>query len=248
MKHHLSWLVVVIVSVSLHADILGSGVMQDARSGPDEFAFSRPIRRPHDARPVLPPELPPAADFVKPLTFDVVVRRQGQKGPAHTVRQTVSRARDRIHMALGDREWLFQRNPVDPRRVSGQIIDHAKRAIVLHEESDLRNMLGLNGWADVLLLGLDMKALNRLQPTTQTRLLAGIRFVKHAAPVPDAAMPDVWWSPEQALPSAFTLDAGAAHVSIERLRPGVDSNLLRAPSDRFPAHRVFDLAEWLEGR
>ena len=47
------------------------------------------------------------------------------------------------------------RNSVDPRRVSGMLIDHASRSIVVHEESDLRSRLGIDGWAEALLLGLD---------------------------------------------------------------------------------------------
>ena len=53
------------------------------------------------------------------------------------------------------REWLYVRNPIDPRRVSGVMIDHETRVLVTYEESDLRNARGIRGWLDVLALGLD---------------------------------------------------------------------------------------------
>lgn len=166
------------------------------------------------------------------------------------VRQTVSRTRDRIHIAGGGgREWLFERNVVDPRRVSGLLMDHRTRTIVLHEESELRNMLGVNGWADVLLLGLDASALHGLEPTGHTRTMAGLRFVKQSTEQKNVPISEVWWNQDQALPSASVIvDAtGSTRVSVERLRAGVNADLLRSPSSRFPDYKVVDLAEWLEG-
>ena len=62
----------------------------------------------------------------------------------------VLRTRDRILVKTDQREWLFERNPVDPRRVTAKVVDHAGKLVVGYEESDVRNLLGLNGWAEVL--------------------------------------------------------------------------------------------------
>lgn len=237
-------------SALLNCQVHETVIAQEARTNLDDgIVLIRPARRAPDAPPAPPHELPPAAGRVKPLTLDVVVHRQTKGGRAHRVHQTVSRTTDRIHIVVGGgREWLFERNPVDPRRVSGLLIDHATRTIVLHEESDLRNRLGVNGWADVLMLGLDADVLGRLEPTGRTRTLSGIRFVKQAAGDKDARTSDVWWSREQALPSAFVIRdaAGSMRMSIERLRAGVNVDLLQSPPSRFPAYKAVDLAEWLE--
>jgi hypothetical protein len=148
------------------------------------------------------------------------------------------------------REWLFERNPLDPRRVSGQLIVHARRTIVLHEASDLRNMLGVNGWADVLMLGVDSGAVSGLKPTGRTRMIGSVRFVRLTSQGQEARISDIWWSREHALPGGFVVRdrAGLTRVSVDRLRTGVNAELLRAPSSRFPEYEVVDLAEWLEGR
>lgn len=102
-----------------------------------------------------PDELPPGADVVASQTLDVVTRVQPIEGDAVTVRETITRTVDRIHLSSAGREWLFVRNTRDPRRVSGTLVDHAARAVVFYDESDLRNLVGLNGWADTLKLGFE---------------------------------------------------------------------------------------------
>lgn len=223
----------------------------NAQAGSADGIWLRsPARRAPDAPPPMPAELPPGADDVTPLTLEVVIRRQYTDNATTVVRQTVSRTLDRVHVEVaGGREWLFERNPLDPRRVSGLLVDHASRTIVLHEESDLRNMLGINGWADVLLIGFDPSALSLLKPTGQARTLGGIRLMRYAAEQKDAGVSEVWWNQEQALPAAFVTIAGgrSTRVSTERLRSGVKPERLRSPSVRFPAYKLVDLAEWLEG-
>lgn len=90
--------------------------------------------------PVLPP-LPADADRIPRQTVDV--RLPG--GP-----HTIVRTPERILVAHREREWLFERNTLDPRRVSATLVDHASRVVIVYEESDVRNLLRLNGWADVL--------------------------------------------------------------------------------------------------
>lgn len=100
-----------------------------------------PERRPVEQRAPPVPALPPDAENIKPVTMNVVIH--GQPG-------MVLRTRDRVLVKTGQREWLFKRNPVDPRRVSAKVVDHAEKLIIGYEESDVRNLLGLNGWAEVL--------------------------------------------------------------------------------------------------
>ncbi len=60
----------------------------------------------------------------------------------------------RVHATASDqREWLFEQNSVDPLRVTGFQVVHAAQTIVVYEDSDLRNWLGLRGWADVIAMG-----------------------------------------------------------------------------------------------
>jgi hypothetical protein len=91
--------------------------------------------------PVSPPALPDGADQIKPVTIHATF--QGE-------RRQILRTFDRVLVVTSDREWLFERNTVDPRRVSATIVEHDHKSIVLYGESDVRNLLGLNGWADVI--------------------------------------------------------------------------------------------------
>jgi len=207
-----------------------------------------PTRRAPDIPPAAPPALPPVAEKVTPLTLETHVRRHVGKR-AESVRQTISRTTDRIHVAGSDgREWLFERNTRDSRRVFGTLIDHANRALVLYDESDLRNMLGIRGWAQVLSLGLDHELLDGLQRTTTSRVIGTVRVIHHTTDRKGVELRDVWWSENDFLPGGFTSmhGAGSLQFSVERIRTGVDAALLRPAAERFPAYRVVDLAEWLE--
>jgi hypothetical protein len=207
-----------------------------------------PARRSPSSPPVGPAALPAAAEHVTPLTLQTQVRRQAGKR-VETVRQTVTRTADRIHVASSDgREWLFERNTRDSRRAFGTLIDHANRVLVFYDESDLRNMLGIRGWAQVLSLGLDHELLQGLAPGTASRAIDTVRVVRHATTRTDVELREVWWSESHFLPGGFTSRQAAASLkfSIEGIRPGVDAVLLRPAPERFPKYRQVDLAEWLE--
>jgi hypothetical protein len=223
---------------------------QSPHSRTGDVVIVRPTRRSLDTPALAVPDLPAAVDRVTPLAFDVVIRRESLDGRSTSIRQTVTRTASGVHMEIGDgAEWLFERNVVDGRRVAGTRVVHADRTIVVYEESALRNWLGVNGWADVLMLGLAVESLSTLIPSRHARTQGGVRFVKHVATDGHTRIVEAWWSEDQALPSGFTLRdaAGTTIVSIERLRTGIDARLLEAPAVRFPAYRVRDLAEWLEG-
>jgi hypothetical protein len=220
------------------------------RSGNDSWVLVAPTRRAPDGSASAPPRLPPAADRLTPLTLETLIRRDTAAGPAQTFHQTVSRTADRVHLATSNRrEWLFERNVRDPRRVSGFLVDHAERAIIEYAESDLRMMLGVRGWADVVMLGFDIDLLGGYKPSPDARTIGGIRFQLYETERKDSGMRQLWWNEEHLLPSGvvFADASGATRLSITNARAGVNTDLLRTADSRFPAYRVYTLAEWLEG-
>ncbi len=157
--------------------------MQTGKPG-ETWVLTEPKRRAPDAPPAAPPSLPADAHSIAPTTFDIVVRPGPATKDRLAVRQTVSRTADRIHvMGRDGREWLFERNPIDPRRVSGTLVEHRAKVLVLYEETDLRMVLGIRGWADVLALGVDRQAfaIEHVKPGVDATLLrpALERFPKY---------------------------------------------------------------------
>lgn len=152
-------------------------------------------------------------------------------------------------MAMADgRELLFERNPVDPRRVSGFVVHHDKRTIVRYDDTELRNWMALRGWADVISLGIDPGAMSRLQATTQRKSMAGWTFVRFVAREKDQPLREVWWDSDEALPSSFRIvdAAGSTTMTVTKLDRVTKDELLRSPATRFPNYRVVDLTDWLE--
>jgi len=209
------------------------------------------VRRAPEARPADPSPLPAAADHIAPLTLDVRIHRQVPAGRTEDWRQSIHRTADRIHVSgAGRREWLFERNVRDARRVSGSLIDHDSKTIVVYEESDLRNAVGIAGWANVLALGLDPDWFGSMVPSAEMRTVNGIRAVRHT-PVDRRGNPsEVWWATDEALPVAFTIADGTAitRLSVERVTAGADAALLRPPAFRFPDYAIVQFADWLERR
>jgi len=217
-------------------------------SSRDGWVLTVPTRRAPDAPPAGPPALPAAAESITPATIDIVLSRDGKPRQSPSFRQTVSRTVDRIHLVGHDgREWLFERNPVDRRRVSATFVEHSSKAIVLYEETDLRMALGIRGWVDVLALGFDIDLLRRCRRTDDVQTVAGIRFSRYAA-VDKGCSVDVLWNEEQALPGRFVMkgESGVTQFEVARATPGVNASLLRPAIARFPNYRVFDVADWLE--
>lgn len=203
-----------------------------------------PIRRAPSAAPAAPPDLPPGAAAVRPSTLTLVLERRQEGGAPVAVRQSVTRTVDRVHIAGGANgpEWLFERNPVDPRRVSGHYVDHQTRTIVFHTDSDLALRMGIPGWAHVLTLGCELPPPSGRPAAQGARAIDGVSFVRS----PGAS---AWWNVERLLPAECTsTDAsGATRLRLQSLRDGVEPRLLRLPTERFPAYRALDLADWLEG-
>jgi hypothetical protein len=208
-----------------------------------------PKRRPVEGTPALPPPLPASANGLSATTLEFVVMRTGSGGGS-SARHTVSRTVDRIHLVGTDRrEWLFERNPVDPRRVSATLVDHAEKAVIIYSETDLRIALGIRGWADVLAFGFDAGSLSDYRKTADVRVLSGIRFDRYvAAAKPGSVNTDVWWSSEQALASRFTVaDSGVqTRFSLERVQLGANPALLESAVSRYPQYRAVAYPDWLE--
>lgn len=212
--------------------------------------IARPVRRPAVVAPAGLPALPATADTAPSMTLDVDLHPLDPGRGTGPVRQRIIRTRDRIHVTMGPQEWLLERNLVDPRRVAGYLVDHASRTIVFHDESDLRNRLGIGGWAHAFTLGFEVGILAQRLRTGESRDVDGVRFVRYA-PAPDGpAEPDVWWSDTDSVATGFIrgAGAGAARVEVRHVETTVDLASLRLPAERFPGYASVDLAEWLEGR
>lgn len=205
-----------------------------------------PLRRAAAARPSDPPALPSEADSITPLTLQVTVRRTGD-GRTSAIELTISRTADRVHVRAGDREWLFERNLRDRRRVSGFLIAHEERTIVEYEETDLRIALGVRGWADVLMLGFDPSVLKDSVRSGRFRIVDRVRFDEFSSRTGPVA---VWWSERELLSHRFELPAGKSStlVVIAAIRHHVDATVFELPAQRFPSYRVIRLAEWQEHR
>jgi hypothetical protein len=221
-----------------------------AQSPPDGAAsIVLPKRRAPDASPAPPPPLPLRADSIRPTTIALVTRRLGPSGEWMTMRQTASRTAERIHLIGKEgREWLFERNPVDTRRVSATQVEHTSKTIVLYDDTDLRMALGIRGWADILMFGFDSALARDCKPGSAVRIFGSSRFRKCNVTNASAGGAVLWWSDTQLLATPFAVagDEGQALLTIEAVHDGVDAVRLVPAIQRFPAYRVSDYADWLE--
>ena len=193
------------------------------------------------------PDLPRGTTLA-PLTASVTVQTSGGL-QVEIARQIVTRTLDHVHVALaGGEEWLFVRHPVDPRRTSGAAVYHSAQTIVIYEESELRSVKGIRGWADVVMFGLSVDLIDGVVRQRDTRVVSGVLFTRYTAAGTAAILRDLWWNADQALPERYTVRAAATivHVTLNRLQPSVNERLLVPPASRFPGYRVIDVATWLE--
>lgn len=246
MRRTIRWVCAVASAWCVYDTVLAAQRIADSNGV--ESVLTIPTRRTPDSSPALPPELPKGVDRITPLTIDVVVQRRPASGAPQILRQTIVRTADRIHIMVGEREWLFERNPRDPRRALASAVEHRSKTIVRYEETDLRMTMGIRGWVDVLSLGFDIDWLAASTRTEDVKVQDGIRFARYAANGPHAPARDLWWCEEQVLPSRFTVGdkSGNTEFAIERVRSGVDPSRLAPPEGRFPTYRVVGLADWLE--
>jgi hypothetical protein len=206
-------------------------------------AVELPSRRSAPTRATPPPEVPEV--LAAPAELTLSLERRGPDRAGGSRRETIARSAQHVHIERADEavEWLFIRNPRDPRRVAGRWVDHAQRVIVEYDESELRATGIARGWADIAALGARFDTLSALAPTGRVQQRAGVSFVELAPPSGDG--PHVWWSARAAL--ALPSDR-AESVELLRLQPGADPELFVDPRRRFPGYAAVDVADYRESR
>jgi len=194
------------------------------------------------------PEVPNEANDIVPVTFRLRSTLAVPGRPRRVTTQLVTRSASRVRLVLdgGRREWLFERNPVDARRVSGWLIDHYSREILVHQETDLRSEQQVRGWADVLMMRFDPVQLRTLRPTGEAKQVDGLVFNRHVASDRTArGVVDVWWSEAGLLPLLMTVrgSLGTTTSTIEAMDRRVDLACLADPRTRFPGYEVIDVVD-----
>jgi hypothetical protein len=225
------------------ANALPRGTEVDAES-----TFTLP-RRVSGTAPadVTPPALPEQLRVVPEVTAEL------EHHVGHEGRQfrTVTRTAEVVHVRLGRepdaREWLFVRNPVDPRRISAALVNHQERAILEYDDTALRRTGIARGWAEVVSMGVELEWLRDGQAGARARTLDGVRFHERSVD-PSSLVSELWWSDELALPLRLRVGRPDAEsvIALRALRHSVDRSLLVDPRVRFPTYNVVDSVDWLE--
>jgi hypothetical protein len=215
-------------------------------SAPDGLAangFELPHRRPADPHAgVEPLALPVELGAPIELTLTLTSFADGRQR-----QQDVARGIDRVHIRVvgGSSEWLFVRNPLDPRRVSARRVEHLGRVIIEYDESELAMSGIARGWADVASFGVRLDELQRLSRTGRSERHFGFEFVEWRSPT-EAVDEAVWWSDEAALPWLVSGGARRTVLQVSSLQRGVDRARLQEPLARFTGYRVMDVADYRE--
>jgi len=245
---------VCLVAFLLSPNHIFGQALEDPKPEMEAARFELPARVSHSKlNQAEIPELPKEAMRLPDLTLEF---RQIQSGVdiagSPEVVHVLTRSRNRAHSLLTggvNREWLFLRNPVDPRRVSGSLFNHAERAIVDYFESDLRNSGVARGWLDVLSPAVDPRLLAKFTQTSETAELSGVLFRK-LVPKEDRqdGILEVWWNSELLVPLRVTRRAAGVTQTYEltKLTRGVESDLLADPQVRFPRYATVDVADFAD--
>lgn len=199
-----------------------------------------PQRRSPPSPLTTPPDVPPA--LAAPAELTLTIERRAANDTGRPLHETIARSADRVLVERMDEavEWLFVRNPIDPRRVAARLIDHRQRVIVEYDESELRMSGIARGWADVAALGTRYDTLLELQPTGRTREASGLHFVELVAR--GSAAPGLWWSEEVAV----ALPGGPGLIELRAVERSVDRARFAEPRQRFPGYASFDVADYRE--
>ena len=189
------------------------------------------------------PALPSHADALPALTA-VFTRTAG----AAVTRQVVSRTVDRVHVRTGppgSPEWLFVRNPVDPRRAAGYLVDHRERAVLVYDDTALAREEIASGWRDVLALGASADLIDGLRPTGGSEGIAGAAFAHYAGGSGDVRV-EAWWNDDLFVLGRLTRTIGGVVETFEltEMTPGVDPTLFADPGARHPDYRTEDVDDW----
>ena len=219
-----------------------------------EFSVTKPVfgERPEKRYGMPPaiPTLPEQLSKVEPLTLTIETR-SNPGGSSQVALRSVTRSATRIHVAdrVGERQWLFSQNPVDPQRVFGQLIDHHEQAILEYHESDLADARIGNGWADIATTGIPLSVVAEMTATGQVEKKFGIVFHQYV-PAADTeehsgrAPQELWWSDSHYLPLRVISQDGTLQQEIIALSREVDTLLLQQPAQRYTAYAVVDKADW----
>lgn len=199
------------------------------------------------------PPVPSAARALDPLTCLVDSRWERPGHPVERTTQRVTRMPDRVRLELdgGKKEWLFERNAVDPARASAWLVEHEARRIVAYDDSALRNVLQIRGWADVLMMRFDPRALATLQRAGDAKERFGGTFVHYTAADPAApGVIEAWWSEALLLPLEWRVreDQTVMTSTVSAVERVVDVATLADPRRRFPTYDVLDEADAADHR
>ncbi|HKE01288.1 MAG TPA: hypothetical protein VKE69_09785 [Planctomycetota bacterium] len=206
-----------------------------------------PVRVPHERAKVN--DARPDRRAFTPFTATLAIHAPGSK--ESDARQIVVRSADRIAVELtsAKKEWLFRRNPVEPRHTSAALVDHALEAILAYSNSDLE-LEGLAApWETRARLGLAAAEIEALRPTGETREAFGLAFERRvpAGETPDG-LREVWWNAENEIPLRIerARNEGAAVFEIVELRLEADAARLKEPVVRFPGYTAQDIGDFRE--
>jgi hypothetical protein len=224
--------------VGTHRSMADTGAAGEAIHLPERTAT--PVPQSGEPRPA-----PAAADALAPLTITLATVWEGPRGQRHETTQVVMRTTDRVRLVLDGvrKEWLFQRNAVEPARVSGYLVDHTSRQILVHDESELRTGQGLRGWADVLMMRFDPQILSTLQATGKRNRVDGDTFTQYiAADRQRRGVVEVWWSDALLLAQRLVVrEADYVTTStITRIDRAIERSTLADPRGRFPDYEIID--------
>jgi len=182
------------------------------------------------------------------VAFEVVTESGGLEAKP----ERVTRGRDAVSMVAPGAitEWLFERNPVDPRRVSAYRIDHEARRIVAYDESELRERHQIREFADLLTLRLDPAAVAQLVPTGEREEAAGVAFERRVrAPGRAGEILEVWWSETLRLPLRYAVERNGkvSTTRVVNLTLQVEGTphaaRLSDPRRRFPDYETVDVSD-----
>ena len=208
------------------------------------------IDRKYEAPPSLP-DVPDMMEHLQPLRASAqIVNHSGDRTYHSSL--VFNRSDKRVQVEYKDREqeWLFVRNPVDNRRVSAFLIDHNEHAILDYPQSDLLDTKVVNGWAEVMALGLPLDLFKKMHATGKSRVLNGIVFKQYlkanSARLHTGAPLEIWWSEKYFLPLKIVRKSEKSQwiQELTQVRFKVDRKVFKSPLERFANYTFLDNADW----
>jgi hypothetical protein len=228
-----------------------TGLTEDL-AGPQKrgFELQLPERHPRISSATSEPaDVPEHFEALEPVLVKITVRIESENAYVESVRSVI-RTRERVYVDYQGhgQEWLFLRNPLDARRVTGYLVDHQERAVLHFYQSDLANASIVRGWRDVITMGV---SIDGLRATGEIQRYHGItfeRYISKGSLNEEEPQVEVWWSVEQALPWKIsrTNAKGSWVQEIVELGRSFDSTLLEEPARRYPEYKALDVVDWRE--